>query len=131
MPQSNSPHAALPTLPIELIIEILARLPMKFLMQFKCVCKSWETLISRDPKFAKKHLSTMNTTHFISRFMSPSEVMLECEVQALPECEKRVKVVVYNTRDETFKIPDIQDISVADSWFLPHIYAESSISPCS
>jgi len=45
----------LPELPEELIInEILLRLPVRSLLQFKCVCKSWNTLIS-DPQFAKTH----------------------------------------------------------------------------
>ncbi|MCI40987.1 F-box/kelch-repeat protein, partial [Trifolium medium] len=42
----------LPFLPEELIIQILLRLPVRSLIEFKCVCKSWKTLIS-DPKFAK------------------------------------------------------------------------------
>ncbi|PNX63542.1 F-box/kelch-repeat protein, partial [Trifolium pratense] len=53
--------SSLPTLPFDLIPEILSRLPVKILLQFGCVCKSWKSLIS-DPKFAKKHLSH-STTH--------------------------------------------------------------------
>jgi hypothetical protein len=51
----------LPTLPFDMITEILLRLPLKFLMQLKRVCKPWNSLIS-DRKFARKHLhmSTMN-----------------------------------------------------------------------
>ncbi|XP_058728155.1 F-box/kelch-repeat protein At3g23880-like [Vicia villosa] len=45
----------LPTLPFDIVVEILSRLPVRFLMQLQCVCKSWKSLIS-DPKFAKKHL---------------------------------------------------------------------------
>ncbi|KEH43627.1 putative F-box domain, galactose oxidase/kelch, beta-propeller, F-box associated interaction [Medicago truncatula] len=44
-------------LPKELIIEILLRLPVKSLLQFKCICKSWKTLIS-DPQFANNHFLT-------------------------------------------------------------------------
>ncbi|GAU20083.1 hypothetical protein TSUD_381750 [Trifolium subterraneum] len=51
----------LPTLPFDLIVEILYKLPVKSLMQFQCVCKSWKSLIS-DPNFAKKHLH-MSTKH--------------------------------------------------------------------
>ncbi|KAL1338449.1 F-box/kelch-repeat protein At3g06240 [Arachis hypogaea] len=41
-------------LPNELIIEILTRLPVKSLMRFKCVSKSWFAIISND-SFAKSH----------------------------------------------------------------------------
>lgn len=49
-------------IPFDLVKEILCRLPVKFLLQFRCVCKSWNFLISNDPKFAKKHLHMMSTT---------------------------------------------------------------------
>ncbi|XP_047323899.1 F-box/kelch-repeat protein At3g23880-like [Impatiens glandulifera] len=39
----------------DLISEIIIRLPVKFLLQLRCVSKSWCTLIS-DPIFVKKHL---------------------------------------------------------------------------
>ncbi|KAK7340705.1 hypothetical protein VNO77_21415 [Canavalia gladiata] len=41
-------------LPRELVVEILLRLPVKPLVRFKCVGKSWLALIS-DPRFAKSH----------------------------------------------------------------------------
>ncbi|XP_019439762.1 PREDICTED: F-box/kelch-repeat protein At3g23880-like [Lupinus angustifolius] len=62
IPHGDSLHAPPPFLPFELIIEILSRVPVKSLIQFKCVCKSWKTLIS-DPQFAKKHLSTIQHNH--------------------------------------------------------------------
>ncbi|GAU19602.1 hypothetical protein TSUD_304140, partial [Trifolium subterraneum] len=46
-----------PSLLLELVEEeILPRLPVKVLLQLRCICKSWKTLISNDPRFAKKHL---------------------------------------------------------------------------
>ncbi|RHN75063.1 putative F-box domain-containing protein [Medicago truncatula] len=52
----------LPTLPFDLIAEILCRLPVKILIQLRCLCKSVNSLVS-DPKFAKKHLCMSNTRH--------------------------------------------------------------------
>ena len=66
----------LPTLPFELITDILCRLPVKSLMKFKCVCKPWNSLIS-DRKFARKHfrMSTMNPNLILtSKNYSPPEV---------------------------------------------------------
>ncbi|KAK9096003.1 hypothetical protein Sjap_021500 [Stephania japonica] len=39
----------------DVIIEILSRLPVKSLLRFKSVCKTWQTLID-DSYFAQKHL---------------------------------------------------------------------------
>jgi F-box interacting protein len=49
-----------PTLPFDLIAEILCRLPVNLLLQLRCLSKSFNTLIS-DHEFAKKHLC-MSTT---------------------------------------------------------------------
>ncbi|KAL5100770.1 hypothetical protein RYX36_005097 [Vicia faba] len=46
------------SLPDDLIIEILLRLPVRSLLLLKCVCKSWKTLIS-DLQFAKQHLQSL------------------------------------------------------------------------
>nr|GMD27460.1 putative F-box protein At1g19160 [Ipomoea batatas] len=42
-------------LPMDLVIEILARLPVKSLMRFKCVCKFFYDLIKSDNQFKDKH----------------------------------------------------------------------------
>ncbi|XP_021724620.1 F-box protein CPR30-like [Chenopodium quinoa] len=43
-------------IPIEIIAEILSRLPVKALLRFQIVCKSWNSLI-KSPNFIKIHLN--------------------------------------------------------------------------
>ncbi|OIT28093.1 PREDICTED: F-box/kelch-repeat protein At3g06240-like [Nicotiana attenuata] len=46
-------------LPQEIIIDILSRLPAKFIGQFRCVSKQWRHFLS-DPQFIKFHFSIHN-----------------------------------------------------------------------
>jgi len=55
-------NTTLPYLHHELIIQILVRLPVKSVIRFKCVCKSWISLIS-DPNFANSHFELTATSH--------------------------------------------------------------------
>ncbi|KAG5549752.1 hypothetical protein RHGRI_014902 [Rhododendron griersonianum] len=59
-----------PNLPPELIAAILSRLPVKSLLRFRCVCKSWHSLIFH-PKFVKTHLSlaSINTDYTHHRLL--------------------------------------------------------------
>ncbi|KAM0956031.1 hypothetical protein ACFX2A_024857 [Malus domestica] len=62
----------------DIIIEILSRLPVRSLLQFRCVCKSWRALIS-NPHFVTKHLShavltCMNNTRTFTLFISSTRI---------------------------------------------------------
>ncbi|KAJ0093768.1 hypothetical protein Patl1_26051 [Pistacia atlantica] len=55
----------MPKLPRDIIADILSRVPIKCLTQFKCVCKGWYALVSA-PQFAKMQLKQAradNTTN--------------------------------------------------------------------
>ncbi|PRQ30969.1 putative F-box domain-containing protein [Rosa chinensis] len=53
--------AIVPYLPLDVIAEILAKLSVKSLLQFRVVCKSWCSLISSH-QFVKKYLSQVTTS---------------------------------------------------------------------
>lgn len=73
-----------PVLPDDLIVEILLRLPVRCLLQLRCVSKSWKTLIS-DPQFAKNHLrrSTEDLTMTHQRLVS-SIITQHCKIVSYP-----------------------------------------------
>ncbi|XP_058217044.1 F-box/kelch-repeat protein At3g06240-like [Rhododendron vialii] len=52
-------------LPLEITTEILSRLPVKSLLRFKSVCKTWYDLI-KTPDFISKHLQTHSTINSTS-----------------------------------------------------------------
>ncbi|XP_058782777.1 F-box/kelch-repeat protein At3g23880-like [Vicia villosa] len=56
---------SLPTLPIDLVPDIFCWLPVKLLVQLRCMCKSWNSLIS-DRNFTRKHLSLSTTRRLYS-----------------------------------------------------------------
>ncbi|XP_057459213.1 F-box/kelch-repeat protein At3g06240-like [Lotus japonicus] len=63
------------TLPEELLVEILLRLPVKSVVRLKCVCKLWLSLIF-DPQFAKSHfdLAAKPTHHVLTSFNNGSQI---------------------------------------------------------
>ncbi|XP_058214078.1 putative F-box protein At3g10430 isoform X2 [Rhododendron vialii] len=53
------------SLPGDLVIEILVRLPVKSLVRFKCVCKRWCAL-TRNPSFIAVHLNSNSSNSLVS-----------------------------------------------------------------
>ncbi|KAH9602006.1 hypothetical protein KSS87_010799 [Heliosperma pusillum] len=50
-------------IPDVLLYDILSRLPSKSLMRFRCVCKSWYSLITHNLAFQKLHLLNFNSNN--------------------------------------------------------------------
>ncbi|KAL8552286.1 hypothetical protein ACS0TY_001108 [Phlomoides rotata] len=59
--KTQEPKDAPTTLPYDIIENILSRLPAKYLLRFKVVCKLWEAMIS-DPTFAETHFQQYNNS---------------------------------------------------------------------
>ncbi|XP_047331918.1 F-box/kelch-repeat protein At3g23880-like [Impatiens glandulifera] len=72
-------------LPIEIITKILIKLPVKTLVKFRCVCRSWLALIS-DPIFVQNHLraSTQDKGYAHHRLIMSSHLRLEVKSCSLP-----------------------------------------------
>lgn len=63
-----------PNLPLEMVEEILLRLPVKSLMRFKCVCSSWRSLIS-ETLFTLKHALILEASKATTCKKSPYGVI--------------------------------------------------------
>ena len=65
-------------LPDEIVLEILARLPVKSLLRFRCVCKTWYSYIT-NPNFISTHLLCYNNRDggyviHVPRIPDPSQI---------------------------------------------------------
>ncbi|RZB41246.1 F-box/kelch-repeat protein, partial [Glycine soja] len=80
--------------------EILSRLPMKPLIQFKCVCKEWNSLIS-EPYFIKLHLSKSAAKDDLEHLQLIKNVCLG----SIPEIHmesRDVSLIFHSLQIETF-----------------------------
>ncbi|KAM3358730.1 F-box/kelch-repeat protein isoform X1 [Capsicum galapagoense] len=97
---SNDSALVVPTLPQEVITAILVRLPVKYLLQFKCVSKHWYALISSN-HFVKTHLS------FSANDFTRRRLLLETEKRRLIKRSHRhcsVSSLFYESVTEAFDL---------------------------
>ncbi|GAU24395.1 hypothetical protein TSUD_391040 [Trifolium subterraneum] len=88
-------------LPLDLVEEILCRLPVKQLIQLRCVCRLWNSLFSEDSNFAKKHLrlSTTNQGRHHLIIKSSQFLNLQYPISA-----------IFSSRDATISTYSLRDI---------------------
>ncbi|KAL3368360.1 hypothetical protein AABB24_009301, partial [Solanum stoloniferum] len=106
IPSTSSKESvwAIPTLPQELITAILVRLPVKYLLQFKCVSKNWFALIS-SPHFVKTHLS----------FSAKDRFLLEIDTYILKHCS--VSSLFYDSVTEAFNLVYLIKRQQRNCWY--------------
>ncbi|KAL3726858.1 hypothetical protein ACJRO7_031715 [Eucalyptus globulus] len=76
------------SMPEDIVVDILLRLPAKSLVRFKCVCKRWRSLIS-DRAFANSHLQRLKAGDLI-----PSQRFI------ISGCNGSLKTVDYEALDD-------------------------------
>ncbi|CAA2989858.1 F-box kelch-repeat At3g23880-like [Olea europaea subsp. europaea] len=76
-------------LPCDIIIEILSRLPVRSLIRFKCVSKSFHYLISKDPNFKKKHMN--QSAKSVLYLESPGNRVLSNSLSSFSNDEERIQ----------------------------------------
>jgi len=94
---SNPDEESQVILPNDLITEVLSFLDVKSLMQMKCVCKSWNYIIS-DPKFSKIHLKRSAC--------NPNLILVSNNVVTLPVCRLIMNSNITLTNDPYYRLWD-------------------------
>nr|XP_023885735.1 F-box/kelch-repeat protein At3g23880-like [Quercus suber] len=94
-------------LPDEIVLDILARLPVKSLLRFRCVCKPWYSSIA-NPNFISTHLLNHNhqcgyVIHIPRNIPEPS-----CSIHGSSHSSGQVCTLAYDRTFETifdFRVP--------------------------
>ncbi|KAM5561145.1 F-box/kelch-repeat protein [Rosa sericea] len=86
----------------EIVMQILSRTPPKSLMRFKCIHKSWYSMIN-DPQFAAKHLHFYKNASSSTAFLVKRPVILRSETS-------NENVVLSYLRLETYGNGDDEDL---------------------
>ncbi|KEH23643.1 putative F-box domain-containing protein [Medicago truncatula] len=92
-------------LPDELVTEVLSFSDVKFLMQMRCVCKSWKSIIS-DPKFVKLHLKRSARNPHLTLYFNKSIIYRGFNVVPFPVTRLRENAVISLPNDPHYGLMD-------------------------
>ncbi|XP_055961380.1 F-box/kelch-repeat protein At3g06240-like [Mercurialis annua] len=97
---------AMPRLPLEIIIEVLSRLPVKPLVQFKTVCKSWHHLISSNPEFSRLQLqqAKQDSNVHLHRLFLSADPFISLDIEAYCDADENLVTRLHN-----FPVVDRED----------------------
>ncbi|XP_050228398.1 F-box/kelch-repeat protein At3g06240-like isoform X2 [Mercurialis annua] len=90
-------------IPLDILMEILSRLPVKPLLRFKSVSKSWYSLISTNPRFVELHLKRAKQDAALSHHRL---FLCTCPSQSLDMEEAYFEFV---TRQHNFPVRDPEE----------------------
>ncbi|XP_071703156.1 F-box protein CPR1-like [Rutidosis leptorrhynchoides] len=86
-------------LPEDVIIDILSRVPTRYILRFKSVSKSWYALF-QNPNFISKHFQNQSTTSDPSFLFSP-----EKSTTLTPTSDHNVVLILSDSSYKSIKIP--------------------------
>ncbi|XP_071702775.1 F-box protein At3g07870-like [Rutidosis leptorrhynchoides] len=92
-------------LPEDVIIDIMSRVPTRYILRFKCVCKSWYALF-QNPNFISKHFKNQ------SAISDPSFLLVTPNISATSTSSVRtVSLMLSDSSYKSIKIPIEIDVS--------------------
>jgi len=92
-------------LPDELVTQVLSFSDVKFLMQMRCVCKSWKSTIS-DPNFVKLHLKRSVRNPHLTLYFNKSIICQGFSVVPFPVSRLRENPVISLPNDPYYGLMD-------------------------
>ncbi|AES88334.1 F-box and associated interaction domain protein [Medicago truncatula] len=92
-------------LPDELVTEVLSFSDVKFLMQMRCVCKSWKSIFS-NPNFLKLHLKRSARYPHLILYFNKSSIYRDFNVVPFPINRLRENLMISLPNDPHYELMD-------------------------
>ncbi|MCL7023150.1 hypothetical protein MKW94_000830 [Papaver nudicaule] len=99
------------SLPEDIIINVLTRLPIKSLLRFRCVCKSWCNNLFTDPDFVKQQFDHALKHHNPVILIDSTDFNISCIgydlVSSTVSSDDHIVEIDYPTENEKYQIIDV------------------------